>query len=265
MKPLLMNGDCLELMKVIPDNSIDMILCDLPYGTTTCKWDSVIPFDRLWDEYRRVCRKGASIVLTATEPFTSVLCVSNILNLREKLVWVKHKPSNFACGKIMHLKYHEDIAVFSDRKRTYNPQMQQRESRRVAQMQKGGSKKWNTVRRDGEEVSCQTQYDPKEWSEYNSEVKYPSTVINIPAVASNSREKVKHPTQKPVALMEYLIRTYSNEGDTVLDNCMGSGTTGVACANTGRNFIGMEMDDKYFAIAKNRVESAFNIKQQENV
>lgn len=132
-------------------------------------------------------------------------------------------------------------------------------------MQKGGSKKWNTVRRDGEEVSCQTQYEPKEWSEYNSEVKYPSTVINIPAVASNSREKVKHPTQKPVALMEYLIRTYTNEGMTVLDNCFGSGTTGVACANTGRKFIGIEMDEKYFEIAKNRVESAYSKNELEEL
>lgn len=251
----LMPGDCLERMKEIPDGSVDMVLCDLPYGTTACAWDSVIPFDSLWAEYRRVCKKNAAIVLTATEPFTSVLCMSNIFQLREKLVWVKHKPSNFACGKHMHLKYHEDIVVFSYGKRTYNPQMQKRESNRVSQMQKGNSKKWSTTRQDGEEVSFQTQYDPKEWSEYDAELKYPSTVINIPAVSSNSREKVKHPTQKPMALMEYLIRTYTNEGDTVLDNTMGSGTTVVAAKNIGRFGIGIERDPYYYGIACGRVFS----------
>ena len=207
----------------------------------------------MWEHLKRVIKPNGAIVMTATEPFTSALVISNIKCLREKLVWVKHKPSNFACGKTMHLKYHEDVVVFCKGKPTYNPQMQPRKSNRVSQMQKGSSKKWNTVRVDGEEVSFNTQYDPKEWSEYDADVRYPSTVVEIPAVASNSLEKVKHPTQKPVALMEYLIKTYTNEGETVLDFTAGSFTTGVACVNLNRKFIGIELDDEYFEIGKNRI------------
>lgn len=215
----------------------------------------------MWLELKRIIKPDGVIVMTATEPFTSVLCVSNLKALREKLVWVKHKPSNFACGKFMHLKYHEDIVVFADKKPTYNPQMQPRKSNRIEQMQKGKSRKWNTTRSDGNEVSMQTQYDSKSWADYNPELKYPSTVIEIPAVGSNSGEKVNHPTQKPVLLMEYLIKTYTNEGDTVLDFTMGSGTTGVACANTNRNFIGIELDEGYFNIAKERIETAYKEKE----
>ena len=210
----------------------------------------------MWEQLKRVIKPNGAIVMTAAEPFTSTLVVSNIKDLREKLVWVKHKPSNFACGKVMHLKYHEDVVVFCKGKPTYNPQMQVRKSDRVAQMQKGNSKKWNTVRSDGEEVSFQTQYNPKDWVEYDANLKYPSTVIEIPAVSSNSKEKVKHPTQKPVALMEYLIKTYANEGETVLDFTMGSGSTGVAAINTGRKFIGIELDEGYCEIAKQRIIEA---------
>ena len=211
----------------------------------------------MWEQLKRIIKPNGAIVMTATEPFTSALVISNIECLREKLVWVKHKPSNFACGKIMHLKYHEDVVVFCRGKPTYNPQMQARKSNRISQMQKGNSKKWNTVRSDGEEVSFKTQYEPKEWGEYDANMRYPSTVVEIPAVASNSLEKVKHPTQKPVALMEYLIKTYTNEGETVLDFTMGSGTTGVACVNTGRKFIGIELDENYFRIGVNRIKGAF--------
>ena len=249
----LMKGDCLERMKEIPSGTVDAIICDPPYGTTQCKWDSIIPLDKMWEQLKRVIKPNGAIVMTASDPFTSTLVCSNIDMLREKLVWVKHKPSNFACGKTMHLKYHEDILVFAGKKPTYNAQMQPRKSDRVSQMQKGKSKKWNTVRSDGEEVSFQTQYEPKEWAEYDANMKYPSTVIEIPAVASNSLEKVKHPTQKPVALMEYLVKTYTNEGETVLDFTMGSGTTGVASVNTSRKFIGIEMDTNYFNIAKSRI------------
>ena len=252
----LMQGDCLERMKEIPDGSVDMVLTDPPYGTTACKWDTVIPLELMWEQLKRIIKPNGAIVMTATEPFTSTLVVSNIKDLREKLVWVKHKPSNFACGKVMHLKYHEDVVVFCKGKPTYNPQMQVRKSDRVAQMQKGNSKKWNTVRSDGEEVSFQTQYDPKDWSEYDATLKYPSTVIEIPAVSSNSKEKVKHPTQKPVALMEYMIKTYTNECETVLDFTMGSGSTGVACKNLNREFIGIETDQGYFNTAKERILNA---------
>lgn len=256
----LMQGDCLERMKEIPSGSVDMVLADVPYGTTACPWDSIIPLEPMWEQLKRVIKPSGAIVMTATDPFTSKLVTSNIENLREKLVWVKHKPSNFACGKVKHLKYHEDIVVFCKGRPTYNPQMQARKSDRVSQMQKGNSKKWNTVRGDGEEVSFQTQYEPKEWSEYDSKLRYPSTVIEIPAVSSNSLEKVKHPTQKPVALMEYLIKTYTNEGETVLDFTAGSFTTGVACVNLNRKFIGIELDRGYFDIGVNRIEKAFNEK-----
>jgi len=252
----LMKGDCLERMKEIPDGSVDLILADPPYGTTACKWDTVIPLDAMWTQLNRIIKSNGAIVLFGAEPFTSVLVLSNVSSFREKLVWVKHKPSNFACGRYMHMKYSEDVIVFVKGKPTYNPQMQERKSDRVAQMQKGMSKKWNTVRKDGEEVSMQTQYAPKEWQEYDPKLKFPSNILEIPAVASNSKEKVNHPTQKPVALMEYLIRTYTQEGETVLDFTMGSGTTGVACVNTGRNFIGIEMDDNYFDIGSKRITSA---------
>ena len=252
---ILYKGDCLEIMPSI-QKKVDLVLTDPPYGTTACTWDSVIPLEPMWEQLKRVIKPNGAIVMTATDPFTSTLVVSNIKDLREKLVWVKHKPSNFACGKVMHLKYHEDVVVFCKGKPTYNPQMQVRKSDRVAQMQKGNSKKWNTVRSDGEEVSFQTQYDPKDWDEYDANLKYPSTVIEIPAVASNSKEKVKHPTQKPVALMEYLIKTYTNEGETVLDFTMGSGSTCVAAINTGRKFIGIEVSEEYCEIAKQRIIEA---------
>ena len=207
----------------------------------------------MWEQLKRIIKPNGAIVLFGAEPFTSVLVLSNVSSFREKLVWVKHKPSNFACGRYMHMKYSEDVIVFVKGKPTYNPQMQERKSDRVAQMQKGMSKKWNTVRKDGEEVSMQTQYAPKEWQEYDPKLKFPSNILEIPAVASNSKEKVNHPTQKPVALMEYLIRTYTNENETVLDFTFGSGTTGVACMNTNRKFIGIEKDETYFKIAQDRI------------
>ena len=249
----LMLGDCLERMKEIPDGSVDMILADPPYGTTACKWDSVIDLPLMWEQLKRIIKPNGAIVLFGAEPFTSILVLSNVSSFREKLVWVKHKPSNFACGKYMHMKYSEDVIVFVKGRLTYNPQMQERKSDRVAQMQKGMSKKWNTVRKDGEEVSMQTQYAPKEWQEYDPKLKFPSNILEIPAVASNSKEKVSHPTQKPVALMEYLIKTYTNAGETVLDFCIGSGTTGLAAKNLNRKFIGIEKDAGYFEIAKQRL------------
>jgi len=255
----LMKGDCLERMKEIESGSVDLILTDPPYGTTACKWDSVIPLDKMWEQLRRIVKPNGAIVLFGAEPFTSILVLSNISSFREKLVWVKHKPSNFACGKYMHMKYSEDVVVFVKGKPTYNPQMQERKSDRVAQMQKGKSKQWYTVRNDGEGVSMQTQYEPKEWKEYDSKLKFPSNVVEIPAVASNSKEKVSHPTQKPVALMEYLIKTYTNENETVLDFTFGSGTTGVAAINTNRKFIGIEMDDHYFDIGSKRITSAGDV------
>lgn len=248
-------GDCLELMKDIPDKSIDMILCDLPYGTTKCRWDVIIPFDKLWEQYNRIIKNGGVIALFGTEPFTSQLINSNIKAYKEKITWIKHKPSNFACARFMHLKYTEDIVIFAYKSHTFNKQLQPRKSERIKQGQKGNTKKRYTVRDDGNEVSMNTQYPPKSWNEYDADFKNPMDYIEIPSVVNNSKEKVDHPTQKPVKLLEHLIKTYTNEGETVLDNCMGSGSTGVACINTDRNFIGIEKDEKYFNIAKERIEN----------
>jgi len=246
-------GDCLEVMKEIPNGSVDMVLADLPYGTTACKWDTVIPLAPLWEQYLRVSRPSAAFVLFAQQPFTSSLVMSAPDMLREALVWEKHKPANFACGKYMHLKYHEDILVFSRERPTYNPQRQPRESGRVKQMQAGKSQHWRTTG----ETAFQTKYAGDSWGRYDGDTKLPGTVLRFPAVGSNSREKVPHPTQKPVALLEYLIRTYSSEGATVLDNTMGSGSTGVACVSLGRDFIGIEKDQKYFEIAQKRIFNSF--------
>ena len=230
------NEDCLVGMKDIPDKSIDAIICDLPYGTTTCEWDVVIPFAPLWEQFNRVC-KGA-IVLFATEPFTSALIASNYDAFKEKLTWVKHKPSNFGNAKIRHLKYSEDIVVFANGRYTFNPQYTERKSDRVRQAQKGNSKQWRTNKKPTQEVSFATEYAPRDWHTFDADRKLQGNVITIPSVVSNSKEKVNHPTQKPVALLEYLIKAYTNEGDLVLDNCMGSGTTAVACMRTNRHYLG---------------------------
>lgn len=248
------NEDCLEGMKRIPDNSVDCIICDLPYGTTSCKWDVIIPFVSLWSEYKRILRQGGSIVLFCTEPFTSNLILSNIKWFREKLTWQKHKPSNIGNAKYMHLKYSEDIAVFAKGSCTYNPQMQPRISDRVRQAQKGNSKQWRTNRKDTQEVSFATQYAPRDWESFDADWKYPSNILSFPAVVSNSKEKVAHPTQKPVALLEYLIKTYSNEGESILDNCIGSGTTAIACMNTKRNYIGFELNKEYYDLSVKRIK-----------
>lgn len=252
------NEDCLQGMKRIPDGSVDAIICDLPYGTTKCKWDTVIPFEPLWEQYNRVIKKHGAIVLFGAEPFTSSLIISNLSKFREKLTWQKHKPSNIGNAKYMHLKYSEDIVVFSDGKCVYNPQMQPRLSDRVRQAQKGNSKQWRTNRKDSAEVSFATAYEARDWHTFDADLKYPGNVITIPAVVSNSHEKVSHPTQKPVALLEYLVKTYTNEGETVLDNCFGSGTTAIACINTNRKFIGFELDKEYYELGINRLKKALS-------
>ena len=254
VKNEILHGDCLELMKNIPDKSIDMILCDLPYGTTACKWDCVIPFTLLFNEYNRIITDNGVICLTGIEPFTSQLISNNIKYFREKLVWVKHKPSNIGNAKVMHLKYFEDIVIFCKNKPIYNPQMQPRISDRIRQAQKGKSKQWRTNRKDTQEVSFATEYEPRDWKTFNAELKYPSNVINIPAVVSNSKEKVSHPTQKPITLFEYLIKTYTNENNLVLDNCAGSCTTAIAALNTNRNYICIEKYENYYNIGLKRVK-----------
>ncbi len=245
-------GDCLEIMPTLPDKSIDMVLCDLPYGTTACSWDVVIPFEPLWKEYKRLIKDNGVIVLMGIEPFTSYLVSSNIKDFKEKLTWIKHRPSNIGNAKYMHLKYTEDIVIFAKGKHTYNPQMQQRISDRVRQAQKGNSKQWRTNKKDTHDVSFASTTQPRSWHTFNSELKYPSNAITLPAVVSNSLEKTIHPTQKPVALFEYLIKTYSNEDDIVMDNCLGSGTTAIACCMENRNCIGIEKERKYYDLSLTR-------------
>lgn len=249
----LINGDALRKLANIPDRSVDAIICDLPYGTTNCKWDVVIPFLGMWNELEHIIKTNGAIILFAKQPFTSKLILSNVDSFREHLIWIKHKPTNFANGRYMHLNYTEDIIVFCKGIPTYNPQMQHRKSNRVKQLQNGNSKNWRSKPKKENEVAFSTYYEPREWDVYDADLKFPTNYIEIPSVCSNSKEKVDHPTQKPVALMEYLVKTYSNECDTVLDFAMGSGSTGVACVNLNRNFIGIEKDEVYFKIAENRI------------
>lgn len=236
-------GDCLELMRALPEASVDMILCDLPYGTTACAWDSVIPFDLLWAEYRRITKEGAAIVLTASQPFTTALIASNLREFRYCWYWNKNKVTGFANAKKQPLRCVEDVAVFYKSRPTYNPQGLRPFGKTV---NKGTSAGGASVQ--GEAIG-NGRGALRSGADYVQEfTNYPRQVLEI-----SSEGKTVHPTQKPVALMEYLVRTYTNEGDTVLDNCMGSGTTGVACVNTTRRFIGMERDISYFQIACERI------------
>ena len=237
-------GDCLEVMTAIPDGSVDMVLCDLPYGTTACKWDSVIPFEPLWEQYRRIAKLNAAIVLTAAQPFTTAVIASNMREFAYCWVWDKKFAANFVQAKRMPLRVHEDVVVFcrSGKTPAYYPQMQKRD----IPIKKGGNKPSAAIPIRQTEAAAAFSETGKTYDE-----KCPETIIEF-----NCRDgRGLHPTQKPVALMEYLIRTYTNEGETVLDNCMGSGTTGVACVNTGRKFIGIEMCADYYGIAKSRIEN----------
>ena len=231
----LLNGDCLELMKDMPDKSIDMILCDLPYGTTKCKWDSIIPFEPLWCHYERIIKDNGVIVLFSQMPFTAELVSSNLKLFKYEWIWEKDNATGFLNAKKMPLKIHENILVFYKKLPLYNPQM------RV------GFKPYKC--KQGRHSSNYGDYQEGHMTESNGE-RYPIDIIKF----NRDKDKI-HPTQKPVALLEYLIKTYTNENETVLDNCMGSGSTGVACINTNRNFIGIELDEKYFEMAKNRIEN----------
>lgn len=221
-------GDCLELMQQIPDASIDMILCDLPYGTTQCKWDTIIPFDKLWAQYERIIKDNGAIVLTASQPFTTVLIGSNLNKFSYTWYW-KKRPVNFLNAKKQPLRNIEDILIFNTPK-TYNPQ---------------GLIKCNKINKRSNSTETNGAHGNINLSEFTN---YPSQVLEI-----TSGERGLHPTQKPVALFEYLIKTYTNEGDVVLDNCAGSGTTGEACINTNRNYILMEKEEKYFDIINDRL------------
>lgn len=226
------NMDCIAAMPSIASGSVDLILCDLPYGTTQNKWDTVIPFDALWAEYLRIVKPNGAIVLTAQAPFDKVLGASNIGMLKYEWIWQKDNGTGFLNAKKAPLKTHENILVFYRKPPTYNPQMRL------------GFKPYKS--KQGTTSSNYGKMNPESISQSNGE-RYPVTVLEF------NQERGHHPTQKPVALMEYLIRTYTNEGDVVLDNCMGSGTTGVAAIRANRRFIGIERDEKYFTIAENRI------------
>lgn len=230
------NGDCLEVMNSIPDQSVDMVLCDLPYGTTQNAWDSVIPFEPLWEQYRRVCR--GAIVLTAAQPFTSALVMSNPSGFKQSLVWHKNIASNFLNANRQHLSRHEDVLLFAHGKHIFNKQL--------------SPGKPYIAKRYGHDDAGDNYGAVTRTTTVNTGGRNPTTVLQF------DRETGLHPTQKPVALMEYLIRTYTNPGDVVLDNCMGSGTTGVACISTDRSFIGIERDPGYFKIAQGRIDAALD-------
>ena len=234
----LYQGDCLEEMKNIPDKSIDMILCDLPYGTTRNKWDTVIDLDLLWIEYERIIKDNGAIVLFAQVPFNIILGYSNLKLLKYEWIWEKEQGTGHLNAKKMPLKSHENIMVFYKKLPTYNPQMVGNEVR--------------TVKRSGNKSKTTNYGDFIEIKESTYIGRYPKDIIKF------NKDKGYHPTQKPVALLEYLIKTYTNEGEIVLDNCMGSGSTGVACININRKFIGVELEEKYFEMAKNRIEEAQN-------
>lgn len=237
----LYKGDCLELMKDIPDKSIDMILCDLPYGTTQNKWDSIISLDKLWRQYCRIIKDNGAIVLFAQTPFDKVLGVSNLKMLKYEWIWEKTAATGHLNAKKMPMKAHENILVFYKKLPTYNPQktMGHTPVHSYTKHQDDGSNYGKT------KVGI---------SGGGSTERYPRSV----QVFKSDKQKVAlHPTQKPIDLLQYLIKTYTNEGEIVLDNCMGSGSTGVACLNTNRKFIGMELDDKYFDIARNRIENTY--------
>lgn len=229
----LYNEDCLFKMKDIQNKSIDMILCDLPYGCTKNKWDIIIPFDKLWLEYNRIIKNNGAIVLFGSQPFTSQLIVSNLKMFRYCLVWEKNKFSDFLNAKRKPMKTNEDICIFYKKQPTYNPQFTYGDP----------YKRWNTQKA----VDKQSNYGghKENVSESKDGKRLPTTVLKF-----NRIERPKHPTQKPVELLEWLVKTYSNEGETVLDNCMGVGSTGHACKKNNRNFIGIELDKTYFDIAQ---------------
>ena len=237
------NEDCLEGMKRIPDKSVDMILADLPYGTTRNKWDSIIPLDSLWEQYNRVIKDNGTIVLTAQTPFDKVLGASNLKMLRYEWIWEKTAATGFLNAKKMPMKAHENILVFYKKLPTYNPQKTTGHTRKVSSAEhKIGSK-------------VTSNYGEHGLTGYDSTERYPRSVQVFP---TDKQKTAVHPTQKPVALFEYLVKTYTDKGETVLDNCMGSGTTAVACINTDRNYIGFEMDTNYFNLANERIELHLN-------
>jgi len=234
----LFQGDCLDIMPLIPDNSIDMILADLPYGTTACKWDTIIPFEPLWKQYKRIIKDNGAIVLTASQPFTSALVMSNPDWFKYEWIWEKSHPTGFASSKYNPLKYHESVLIFCEGKTVYNPQMTKgKPNHSMGKIVNGG------------QIKSESQVNITAIQSQQSENKFPKSVQKF----SNPRFKGMHPTQKPVALFEYLIKTYTNENDLVLDNTMGVGTTCLGAKELNRKFIGIEKEVKYYDLAVARV------------
>jgi len=234
----LYQGDCLEIMKGIPDKSVDMILCDLPYGTTACKWDTIIPFEPLWKQYKRIIKDNGAIVLTASQPFTSALVMSNPKMFKYCWVWDKVQANGRFLARFQPLRIHEDIVVFCKGKTKYNPQMGE------GKIIKRTADKKGTISEHG--MLCNQPIH------HSTNKRFPKTIVTFSQGKSPNAIPL-HPTQKPVALFEYLIKTYTNEGDTVLDNCAGSGTTGVACQNLNRNCILIEKEYEYCEVIKKRI------------
>ena len=236
----LFKGDCLEVMADLPDQSVDLILCDLPYGTTQAKWDEIIPFDNLWNVYNRVIKDNGAIVLFGSEPFSSKLRMSNLKMFKYDWIWQKPNGTGFLNAKRQPMRAHEIISVFYDRQCTYNPQLTHGHQRKVSSA---------ASKRNCKKTSA---YGKHGLTGYDSTDRYPRS---IQVFHTDTQKTALHTTQKPVALLEYLIKTYTNGDETVLDNCMGSGSTGVAAVNMGRSFIGIELDEQYFQIAKHRIEN----------
>ena len=243
------NEDCLEGMKRMPDKSVDMILCDLPYGTTACSWDTIIPFDPLWEQYERIIKDNGAIVLTATQPFTSALVMSNPNLFKYEWIWQKNSTSGFALAKKQPMRNHESVLVFYKKQCTYNyikePRLVDENSKKRMEYDFTSLKGNNQINNGLKKV----RYVPED-----KNLSYPKTVQFFKNVANNSKQRV-HPTQKPVELFEYLIKTYTDEGEMVLDNCMGSGTTAIACINTGRDYIGFELDETYYKKSLERIKN----------
>lgn len=250
----LKKGDCLELMKDIPDKSIDMILTDPPYGTISCKWDAIIPFDKMWEQLNRIIKDNGAIALFGAEPFSSYLRMSNIKYFKYDWIWDKKSCGAFANAKYRPMIVIENISIFGLKKLNYYPIMEDALPKNIRPKKTGGCSS----------SAIFVGSNPKYSDDWDPTKRYPKNILNFPKRnAECNSTKTVHPTQKPVALLEYLIKTYTIGGETVLDFTMGSGSTGVACVNTNRNFIGIELDENYFEVAKKRIDAA--IEERKNL